>query len=107
MVYNNAIEVFQKVHDNLRKNANNNRDLSKYIEKSLMDYSYEGVYNGVNKNNTLFEKNINCIEFYYSHVEIKQRKNKRDVVSFEHYYDYWKPNNLEWVCNHLLKKTMK
>jgi hypothetical protein len=100
----NIIEAYQKFHNNLRKNTDNNHDLSKYIDESLMDYSYEGVYDDDgNKNVSLFQKNIDCIVFYYTHIESNQRKDGTDVVSFEQYYDYWKPYNLQWVCNHLKK----
>jgi hypothetical protein len=105
ITYIHGIEKFKKIHNNLRKKTEYDIDLSKIIEKTIFDYSNEGVYeNDGNKNNTLLDKNINCIIFYYTYVEPKQRKDGKDIISFEHYYDFWKPNDLQWVCDLLYKK---
>ena len=52
--------------------------------------------------NYFIDKKYNCILFYYKYIQNLQTRND-DILYFQDYYNYWKPNSFEKVCIHMIK----
>jgi hypothetical protein len=81
--------------DNDQKLFENFKNFNKFTIDNN-DINYKNI-------NYFIDKKYNCILFYYKYIQDLQNKNNNDIIYFQDYYNYWKPNSFEKVCIHMIK----